>query len=82
MARGWVRLNSNKFDDKPLLNINYLGVPSDQERLLKLIRLSREIFKTKTMQANATEELLPGPDVKTDEQIGDFLQKRCESYHH
>lgn len=82
MARGWVRLNSPKFDDKPLLNINYLGVASDQERLLKLIRLSRDIFKTKTMLEHATEELLPGPDVKTDEQIGDFLQKRCESYHH
>jgi choline dehydrogenase len=81
-SRGWVKLASHNPVDKPLVNPNYLSDPEDSERMVQLIRLSRQIFASKTMQAKATEELLPGLACDSDEEIKAFLQSRCESYHH
>ncbi len=83
LSRGNIRLASKNPADKPLINANYYGAESDLERMVWAFKLGREIFNTKAFSEWTTgKELLPGPRVKSDKQIKDFLRKRSDSYHH
>src|SRR5690606_34130862 len=83
MSRGWIRLASSDPTAKPLINANYLGVESDVDRLVWAVKLGRELFNTKAFSEWTTgKELLPGPSVKTDKQLREFVKKRSDSYHH
>ena len=82
-SRGWLRLASNDPLAAPLINPNYLAEREDVERLMQAVRIGQEIlFNTEAFAAWGTEELLPGPDVKTDEQLEAFVRQRAETYHH
>lgn len=82
LSRGWIRLASTNPLDKPLVNPNYLGVPSDLERLALAVKLSRQIFATKAFSSWVGQELMPGPQVQSDEEIRAFVRKSADSYHH
>lgn len=82
LSRGWIRLASTNPLDKPLINPNYLGVESDLERLLEAVKISRDIFHTKAFAPWVSDELMPGPDVKTDDQLRQFVKGSADSYHH
>jgi choline dehydrogenase len=69
--------------DKPLVNPNYLAERSDVERLIKSVQIGREIlFNTETFAGWISEDLLPGPQVQTQEQLTAFVKQRAETYHH
>ncbi|MAT38367.1 MAG: glucose-methanol-choline oxidoreductase [Ectothiorhodospiraceae bacterium] len=82
MSRGWVRLNSSDPFDKPLINPNYLAVKADLDRLIRAIEIAREIFGSEAMSDWVTQELLPGPDKKTYEQLAAYVKSKADSYHH
>jgi choline dehydrogenase len=83
LSRGWVRLASGDPLEKPLVNPNYLGVQSDVDRLVKTIEIGREIFHAKAFSDWVTgKELLPGPDVKSKQELEAFVRLRGDSYHH
>ena len=82
MSRGWIKLASADPMEKPLVNPNYLGAESDLDRLVQATKLSRDIFATEAFSDWVGDELLPGPDVKTDEQLREFVKNRADSYHH
>jgi choline dehydrogenase len=82
MSRGWIRLASKNPLDKPLVNPNYLSVDSDLERLVQGVKLARQIFGTRAFSSWVKQELMPGPDVQTDDQLRDFVRKNADSYHH
>jgi choline dehydrogenase len=82
LSRGWIRLASKNPLEKPLVNPNYLGVPTDRERLVQGIKLARQIFGTRAFAKWVKQELMPGPDVRTDDQLRDFVRKNADSYHH
>ena len=82
MSRGWVRLASKNPLEKPLINPNYLAVDSDLERLVQGVQIARQIFATNAFASWVTQELLPGPDVQTAEQLRKFVRQNADSYHH
>lgn len=82
-SRGWIRLAEKNPYKAPLINPNYLSEREDVERLMQSVRIGREIlFNTEAFGAWGTEELLPGPEIKTDEQLESFVRQRAETYHH
>lgn len=82
LARGWIRLASSNPLDRPLIHPNYLGVESDLARLVQSVRLAREIFGTKAFSAWVKEELMPGPGVRSEEELREFCRQNADSYHH
>lgn len=81
-SRGWVRLASADPFEKPLVNPNYLADASDVQRLVSAVKLSRDIFAASSFSSLLKDELMPGPDVRTDAEIEQFVRQRADSYHH
>ncbi|MDP9313443.1 MAG: GMC family oxidoreductase N-terminal domain-containing protein [Chloroflexota bacterium] len=82
MSRGWIRLASSNPLDKPLVNPNYLSAPADLERLVQGVKIARDIFATNAFAGWVKDELMPEPDVRSDEQLRDFVRQYADSYHH
>ncbi|WP_189006669.1 GMC family oxidoreductase [Deinococcus roseus] len=81
-SRGSVKLASSDPLAAPLIDPNYLAESYDLDRMVELVKLSRQIFQTRTFAGKVTQELLPGLDCHTDEQLREFLISRAASYHH
>jgi choline dehydrogenase len=82
LSRGWVRLASANPLDRPLVNPNYLSVRSDLDRLVQGVKLARDIFSTSAFSGWVKEELMPGPEVRSDEELRAFARQTADSYHH
>lgn len=81
-SRGSIRLAGADPLAKPLVDPNYLADRSDAERLLQAVKLSRDIFATTSFKSMLKGELMPGPDVRTDAELEQFIRERADSYHH
>jgi choline dehydrogenase len=81
-SRGWIRLASSNPLDKPLINPNYLDTEEDFRRLVNAVKLARQIFATRAFSPWVMNELLPGTEVSTDDQLCAFVRQRADSYHH
>jgi choline dehydrogenase len=82
LSRGWIRLASKNPLEKPLINPNYLGVKADLERMVQAVKISRQIFGTRAFSSWVKSELMPGPDVQTDDELREFVRNTADSYHH
>jgi choline dehydrogenase len=81
-SRGSVRLASADPFAKPLIDPNYLGDRSDVDRMVQAVKLARDIFAASPFKAVLKGELLPGPDIRTDAEIEQFVRDRADCYHH
>ncbi len=81
-SRGWIRLASGNPLEKPLVNPNYLATEADTQRLMDAVKVARRIFATRAFSAWIGDELLPGNDVATENQLRQFVRQRADSYHH
>jgi choline dehydrogenase len=81
-SRGWVRLASADPSEPPLINPNYLQDPTDVARMVAGLRLARQVGEATAMASLRAGELFPGDDVRTDEQLHDYLQSTLTSYFH
>lgn len=81
-SRGWVRVkNSNPFTP-PKIQFNYLQHQDDAEAFRACVRLSREIIAQPAMDEYRGEEIQPGKNIVTDEQIDAFVRDAVESAYH
>jgi len=81
-SRGWVKLSSGDPLAAPKVLFNYMSHDDDRVEMRACVRLTREIFGQKAFDAYRGEELLPGKDVQTDEQIDTFVRHHAESSYH
>ncbi len=63
-SQGSVRLASAGFRDKPVINLNYFSDPYDLDLLLRAMRFTRGLLKTRSFQKLCKAEVHPGPDVE------------------
>ncbi|WP_211287064.1 GMC family oxidoreductase [Georgenia soli] len=81
-SRGTVRLRSRDFRDKPMVDPRYFTDPHDMRVMIAGIRKAREIVAQPAMAEWAGEELYPGKDVQTDEQIADYIRRTHNTVYH
>jgi choline dehydrogenase len=61
---------------------NYLGDPSDLEKLVEATKIARRIFATKAFAPWVGAELMPADDPQTDDELRAFVKATADSYHH
>ncbi|WP_136475747.1 choline dehydrogenase [Pseudomonas sp. DG56-2] len=81
-SRGHVRALSADPYQHPQIRFNYLESEADREGFRRCVRLTREIIAQPAMDRFRGEELAPGPQVQTDEEIDAFVRANMESTMH
>jgi choline dehydrogenase len=81
-SRGHLELRSANPLEHPLIQPNYLSTENDIAEVLAGNRLLRRIAQSRPLADMITEELIPGPDVRTEEdQLADFRARADTVYH-
>jgi len=81
-SRGEVLLRSNNPRDKVRIFQNFLDSPNDLPVLREGVKRIRDIISQSSLDRWRGAELAPGPDVKTDDQIDEFIRRSSVTAHH
>jgi choline dehydrogenase len=81
-SRGRLWLRSADPRDKPRMVFNYLQTQHDIDGLTAAVRLIREIHAQPALARLSGAELAPGPEVKTDAEIHDWLRRNTDTSYH
>ncbi len=66
-SRGFIRLRSDRSNDKPVIKPNYLSTDEDRRVAANSIRVARRIVAQPALARYKPEEYLPGPTVSNDD---------------
>ncbi|MGN5477945.1 GMC family oxidoreductase [Cupriavidus basilensis] len=78
-ASGTVSIRSVDPTHPPVLTPNFLTHQEDIEAMISGIRKIRTIMATEPMASRICQEILPGPDAKTDDELMAFMQQHGNS---
>ena len=81
-SRGWVRLKSNNPLDSPKVCFNYMTEPQDWIDMRACITLTREIFAQNSFSDVIGDEIAPGINCKTSDEMDQFIKDKVESAYH
>jgi len=81
-SRGTIMAQSPDPLTYPAIRPNYLSAPSDLRVLISGIHHTRRIFAQPAMTRYSVEETVPGPNVTTDEQFGEFAREAGTNVFH
>ncbi len=81
-SRGTVRLRSADPRVPPEIRFNYMSTETDRQDFRRALRLVREIFAQPAFARWKGAEIAPGADVRTDDEIDDWVQQHVESAFH
>ncbi|MDE1174303.1 MAG: choline dehydrogenase [Parvibaculaceae bacterium] len=79
---GYVRARSADPTQPPAICFNYLADARDREDLRQSVKLVREILAQPAFDSYRGEELFPGPQVQSDDEIDEWLKKAIETCYH
>jgi choline dehydrogenase len=81
-SRGRIGLRSANPLDDPAILANYLATEEDRRALREGVRMMRKVAAQAALDPYRTEELFPGKDVETDEQIDAWIRQHAETIYH
>lgn len=81
-SRGSVRLASSDPKDAPLIDPNYWEDPHDREMSIRGLKLIQEIMRQEALKPFVKREVIPGPDVRTDEDYFNYACANAKTDHH
>jgi choline dehydrogenase len=81
-SKGYVRAASDSPYQAPKITFNYLQHEDDIQGFRDCVRLTREIIHQPAFDGYRGEEIQPGQQVQTDEQIDAFVRGNVESAYH
>ena len=68
-SRGHVRITSGSPEEAPEIRLNYLSTEEDRKVAVEGLRFTRRIMAADALSAFAPEELKPGPDIQSEEDL-------------
>ncbi|AMN40201.1 GMC family oxidoreductase [Rhodoplanes sp. Z2-YC6860] len=81
-SRGEVLLRSSKPDDKVRIVTNFFSAPNDLPTLRQGFKIAREVAAQAPLKAFSGGELTPGPNVKTDAEIDNWIRNVAATANH
>jgi choline dehydrogenase len=81
-SRGYVRIASAEPRQAPMINPRYLSTPKDRETILAGVKALRRIFQAPAMARHIAEEIEPGEDCRSDEELLKFIRRRGSTTYH
>lgn len=81
-SRGRVGLASADPLADPAIFANYLATEEDRRALREGVKMMRQVAAQPALDPYRTEELFPGKDVQTDEEIDAWIRQHAETIYH
>jgi choline dehydrogenase len=81
-SRGRVGLRSADPFDDPAIFANYLAADEDRRALREGVKMMRKVAGQSALDPFRSDELFPGKDVESDEQIDAWIRKAAETIYH
>ncbi len=81
-SRGEIKLKSSDPAAHPHIQANYLAVENDLKLMVEGFKIQRKIFAAAAFDEYRADEIFPGSEVQTDEQIIEFIREKAESIYH
>ncbi|ERH00760.1 MAG: Choline dehydrogenase related flavoprotein, partial [Halonotius sp. J07HN6] len=81
-SHGRITLDSADPYDDPAIDPQYLTADADLEVLLEGLKLVREILQSEPFDAYRGEEVAPGPDAQSDEELIEHIRETAASLYH
>ncbi|MGI9316787.1 MAG: choline dehydrogenase [bacterium] len=81
-SRGRIKVLNSNPADKPSILFNYLQHPDDIAGFRNSVRLSREIIAQEALDPFRGDEIQPGADVQSDQEIDAWIRQGVESAYH
>ncbi|MDJ1371997.1 GMC family oxidoreductase [Gulosibacter molinativorax] len=82
-SRGTLRLASADPTEAALFDPQILSTPEDMASMVASVKECREIAQQSAIVDEwGGQELYPGPEVQTDEEIEQYVRDNCVTYHH
>jgi len=81
-SAGAVRLRSRDPEVLPLVQPNYLADARDQTVVVAALKLARALMASPALAPYFSHETLPGPQVRTDDELLDFARRRGSTAYH
>ena len=81
-SRGTIMARSCDPTQAPTIIPNYLSDPGDARVLLAGMRFTREIFAAPAIAQHSVAEILPGPNVRTDDELIDYARRVGNTIYH
>jgi len=81
-STGSIHIRSADPMDPPSINFRFLQTPNDRLTSIAAVRRAREIVESPPLAETIAEELQPGRDIQSDEEILKFIQETGQITHH
>jgi choline dehydrogenase len=81
-SRGSLKIRSADPGDPPEIRINYLATETDRAAFIDGMRILRNILAAPALKNYCVEEVYPGADVTSDEDVLDFCRKTGSTVYH
>lgn len=81
-SRGQVTLASKDPREAPLIDTNFLAEEEDIDTLVRGMRIARRIVAAPAMAKYSATEQLPGEEVRSDDELKDYIRRMMSSVHH
>ncbi|RYY70206.1 MAG: GMC family oxidoreductase, partial [Comamonadaceae bacterium] len=81
-SRGRVTVAGDDPFAAPRIHANYLSTDWDRDVAVKAVRHVRSIFEHAPLKERVSAEIAPGPKVRSDAEILDYVRNTAQSMHH
>jgi choline dehydrogenase len=81
-SRGFVRIKSADPREAPAIHPNYLATQRDRETITAGVKAMRGIFRAPAMARHIAEEIEPGDQCVSDDELLDFIRRRGSTTYH
>ena len=81
-SKGRIEITSVDPKAYPAIHPNYLSTPLDQQTAIDSLKFTRRLVETKALKPFIVREHLPGPEIKTDEQLLDSARNIAQTIYH
>lgn len=81
-SAGRIEIKSPDVADYPAIHPNYLSAAVDQEIVVVAMHITRKLMATNAMAPFIAEEMTPGPNVQTEEELLDSARNISQTIYH